>query len=112
MRLSDLLGVDMVDESGRRIATVRDVRLATGADGLPTAVAGLVVGDGLLAGPSHGFGFVADRAAGPWPLRRLAGPARRAARFVAAGDVVAWGPDAITVRSDARLVPIDEALAP
>lgn len=111
MRLSELLKADVVDGAGRRIGTVRDVRLTGGPPDEPMTVAGLIVGDGPLAAFSHSSGFVAGRATGPWLLRAVARPAARRARFVAARDVTEWGSETVTIRRDAKLLTVEEALA-
>lgn len=93
MRASKLLGSVVVDRAGRRVGTIRDVRVTESQ----LHVVGLVVGDGLLARPAHGWGFVEGRTSGPWLLRKLLDPAARRARFVPAADVVEWGPGTVTI---------------
>jgi hypothetical protein len=99
MRGTDLLSSTIVDESGRPVGHVHDVRIirAGAADGAPDRfrIAGLAVGGGRLA---HAWGFAERRAAGPWLLRTITAPGSRTARFVPAARVIHWGPGTIRIR--------------
>ena len=86
MRISKVLASVVVDESGRRIGRVCDVRLAK--DDL--RVVGLVVGDGLLADAAVAWGLAERRARGPWPLQRLTARAVQRIAFVPSERVVRW----------------------
>ncbi|HZB35970.1 MAG TPA: PRC-barrel domain-containing protein [Gaiellaceae bacterium] len=86
MRISELLASVVVDESGRRVGRVRDVRLAK--DDL--RVVGLVVGDGFLADAAVAWGFADGRARGPWPLERLTAHAVQRITFVPVERVARW----------------------
>ena len=97
MRASELLASRVVDDRGRDLGPVRDVRLAR--DHL--RVAGLVVGGGPFAAPAHAWGYTEGRARGPWLLRALSAPARRHGRFIPAARVIDWGPGVVTVSADA-----------
>jgi sporulation protein YlmC with PRC-barrel domain len=87
VRISELLASVVVDESGRRIGRVCELRLAK--DDL--RVVGLVVGDGFLADAAVAWGFAEGRARGPWPLRKLTARAVRRITFVPFERVARWG---------------------
>lgn len=101
MRASDLLGADVVDATGRSLGPVRDLRVTP--DGME--VVGLVIGDGLLAGMAHAWGYTEGRALGPWALRALTAQARRRARFVPSHRVLEWGPSPVRVSGAAEDLP-------
>jgi hypothetical protein len=78
MRLSDLLGSEVLDEFGRRIGQIHDVRMTRdgplqGAFGAALRVDGLVVGR-----PAFGARLGLDRAEvrGPWILKAFFGRLR------------------------------------
>jgi PRC-barrel domain len=75
MRLSELLGCDVVDERGRSAGKVHDVRIVQ--DGPPIGRFGARLRlDGLIAGRwALGARFGYDRGAmkGPWLLKRVIG---------------------------------------
>jgi hypothetical protein len=82
MRLSDLLGSEVVDADGNAIGKVRDVRLL--ADGPPQGdfgpalrLHGLLVGRGSVGAR---LGLSRDRVKGPWLLKVILG--RRPPRLV------------------------------
>ncbi len=102
MRLSELMGDEVVDEAGERVGRVLDVRVRIEIRG-SWEVVGLVVGEGgLRSAAAHQWGFAQGRAGGPGLLRRmLAGPAE-AARFVPAGRVSDWGPEPIRLDGSAN----------
>jgi sporulation protein YlmC with PRC-barrel domain len=87
MRISELLASEVVDESGRRVGRVCDVRLAND----DFRVVGLVVGDGFLADAAVAWGFAEGRARGPWPLRKLTARAVQRITFVPFERVAHWG---------------------
>jgi sporulation protein YlmC with PRC-barrel domain len=73
MRLTDLLGADVVDPAGRTLGHVHDVRLTQegpvmGSSDATFRVVGLVVG-GTAFGARLGFGRRSVQ--GPWLLKRL-----------------------------------------
>ena len=104
MRATELLGCTVVDAAGTAVAPVRDIRLVE-RDGR-FRVAGLVVGDGFLAGAAHRTGFVAGRVSRPWLFRLLARPATRHARFVPAERVVSWEDGVVRVDVEADDLPL------
>jgi hypothetical protein len=115
MLLSELLASTVVDGSQRSLGPVRDVRLIE-VDENPTVgrsrytIAGLVVGDGFLAGVAHTTGIVEGRAAGPWLLRRATAGAVRCARFIPADRIVSWGPGRVRISGEGHdLPPLREA---
>jgi hypothetical protein len=86
VRLSELLGRDVVDEDGRRLGIVHDVRLVgdARADGAPLddlRIDLLVVG---RAGVAARLGYGPNGVRGPWMLRVLA---RRLERRI---DGIPW----------------------
>jgi hypothetical protein len=95
MRLAELIGAPVIDASGGRVGTVRDLRIAREAPGDEMIVTGIVIGDGPLAELAHGWGFVEDRARGPWLFSALARRARTAALTIAAEQVDEWAADRI-----------------
>ena len=82
MRLSDLLGTEVVDSLGQSVGRVHDVRLVQDGPLQPNMMAalrlaGLVVGSGAVAGR---LGYDRGEVQGPWLIatvaRRLAARAR------------------------------------
>jgi hypothetical protein len=89
MRLSDLLDSDVVDEAGRTLGHVHDVRLVqegpvVGSSDATFVVAGLVMG-GTKVGARLGFGRASVQ--GPWLLKRLFERLHADDRFVPWGSV-------------------------
>ncbi|MGN6577835.1 MAG: hypothetical protein ACTHKG_19350 [Nocardioides sp.] len=113
MRISELLGRDVVGPDGAAWATVVDVHVdapvpaGRGSAG-PWSVAGLV----LAPAPTstwtawlHFTGLTQARVAGP--LRPLARGARAQARYLAARDVARWSGEAL-VAEPVRARPLEE----
>jgi hypothetical protein len=103
MRASELIESPVVDESGRTVGIVRDLRVVIGGPasrgGFP--IAGLVVSDkGPRAAAAHAWGFAQGRAEGPALLRRLLAPALDRSIFVAADRVLDWGPDRLRIGAE------------
>ena len=94
MRLSELLASRVVDEQGRDLGPVRDVRVSPRA----YRVTGIVIGHGRFAGLAHAWGYAEGRAQGPWLFRVLTRDAARRATFVPADRIVDWGPGTIRIR--------------
>jgi sporulation protein YlmC with PRC-barrel domain len=102
VRLSELLGSEVVDRDGASLGHVHDVRAvqdgpAVAGFGALLRVDGLVVGRG-----SKGvrLGFHRSGVKGPWPLKRIFETLERQAVFVPWHQVEAWeGP---TIRISAR----------
>jgi hypothetical protein len=89
MRLSELLGAEVVDEHGHTVGKVHDVRLVQegprpGGAGPGLRVEGLLVGRRAL-GARFGFGRGADR--GPWLLKALLGSAGHDGRYLPWGRI-------------------------
>ena len=87
MRLTDLLGAEVVDEAGRSAGRVHDVRLVqdgplVGGFGAALRVDGLIVGRRAVGAR---LGFERGRMRGPLPVRLLAG------WLLADGRYVEWG---------------------
>jgi hypothetical protein len=100
MRASELLASVVVDEAGRSLGLVRDVRVERGY-----RVAGLVVDDGPRAAPAHAWGYAEGRARGPAAFRALLAGASSRARYVPASRVVDWGPGRVRIRGDRSDLP-------
>ncbi|GAA3343038.1 hypothetical protein GCM10020358_40230 [Amorphoplanes nipponensis] len=114
MRATELLSRPVVDEHGRPLGRVHDLRIARRPEqhgpARGWAVAGLAVGGGRLV---HAWGFAERRAAGPWLLRKITARAGRVARYVPAERVLAWGPEVVRVRTGgAELPPLLEVVRP
>ncbi|MEA2931978.1 MAG: hypothetical protein QOI56_763 [Actinomycetota bacterium] len=109
MRLSDLIGEDIVDASGGHLGRVHDVRLVQDAPaetgfGGRLRVQGLVIGRGGLAS-RLGYGRTGSR--GPWLIRRLL-ESGNAASFVPWASVTGIDDDGIHVSGDAHdLQPVE-----
>jgi sporulation protein YlmC with PRC-barrel domain len=101
MRASELLASVVVDEAGRSLGPVRDVRV----DPRSRRIAGLVVDDGPLAAPAHAWGYAEGRAKGPAALRALLVGASSRARYVPAARVEDWGPGRVRIRGDRSGLP-------
>jgi hypothetical protein len=85
MRLSELLGAEVVDEHGRAVGKVHDVRLeqagpALAGFGPSLRLEGLIVGRRALGAR---FGFGRDGVRGPWLLKAVFGSLGRDGRYVA-----------------------------
>lgn len=109
MRISELLTATVVDETGRSVGRVRDVRItrqptpAGEGEPPPFRIAGLVLGGGRLA---HAWGFAEGRASGPWLFRVLTARAARKARFLPAEQVETWDPQGVTMRGRLEDLPL------
>jgi len=84
MRLSDLLGAEVLDAAGEPVGKIRDVRLVRdgpvqGVFGPGYRVQGLVVGGGAFGAR---LGFDRRDVRGPLPLKLLFRRLHRKARFV------------------------------
>jgi len=104
MRATELLASTVVDENGRSLGRVHDIRISrdqSEAHGR-FQVAGLAIGGGHLA---HVWGFAEHRATGPWLLRTLTARAVRRARFVPADRVTDWGPGLVRIQGDGDTLP-------
>jgi sporulation protein YlmC with PRC-barrel domain len=92
MRLSDLLGADVVDAAGESVGRVTDVRLAqTGPVG--AGVLARFVVESLLVSPHHTgslFGYERRHDQGPALLRAAVRLMHRRAVMVDWGDVAEW----------------------
>lgn len=100
MRMSELVGVPVVDESGRTLGKVHDLRLVADGAAYPATgnrayrVHALVVGAGTVG---MRLGYARGHVQGPWLLRVLARRLRRrrheipweAVREVTPGRIVA-----------------------
>ncbi len=100
MRISELLAARVVDERGRDVGWVHDVRVARVRRGSSEAleVTGLVVGPrGMLARAAHSWGFAEGRAEGPVLLKVLTRSSVRASGFVPAERVLDWSPPELRI---------------
>jgi hypothetical protein len=99
MRLSELLGAEVLDEAGRSAGRVHDVRLVQ--DGPP--VGGFGAGlrlDGLLVGRRGvgvRLGYGRGTMKGPLPVRLLAGWLLAGGRYVEWGRIRTVGPGRVVI---------------
>ena len=111
MRLSDILGADVLDSGGAVVGEVTDVRLSqTGPVG--AGVLAQLVVESLLVSPHHTgslFGYERRRHQGPALLRAVVRRLHRHAFLVDADAVQDWDPDRhrITLSSGHRSRPPD-----
>lgn len=99
MRLSDVLGCDVVDRDGRHLGRVSDVRAVQ--DGPLHGPQAAVRVDALLVGRggfAERLGYIRGRVQGPWMLQQLFERLESRARFVAVGDVESWDVESRTIR--------------
>jgi hypothetical protein len=90
MRLSDLLGAEVVDRDSRQVGFVRDVRLVQdgplqGTFGAGLRIEGLIVG-GAAVGTRLGYGRRGMRA--PWMVASAVSPLDRTCWYVPWASVV------------------------
>jgi hypothetical protein len=105
MRISELLAARVVDERGREVGWVHDVRFArvSTASGEALEVTGLAVGPGgLRARAAHSWGFAEGRAQAPLLLEAPTRNAVRASRFIPAERVLDWNPPTLRIEGSAR----------
>jgi hypothetical protein len=103
MRLSDLLGSEVFDSSGRSLGRVRDVRLVAdgppvGAFGPALRLHGLLVGRGSTGAR---LGLSRPEMRGPWLLKRVFG--RRPHHLVAWSDVASIGTRTVRLAPTAKV---------
>jgi hypothetical protein len=84
MRLSEILGCEVVDERGCSAGKVHDVRMVQdgppiGQFGASLRLIGLIVGRHAIGAR---FGYDRGAMKGPWLLRQLAGSGSRSGRYV------------------------------
>jgi PRC-barrel domain len=84
VRLSEILGCEVVDERGRSAGKVHDVRMVQdgppiGQFGARLRLSGLIVGRYALGAR---FGYDRGDMKGPWLLNRVVGSIGRAGRYV------------------------------
>jgi sporulation protein YlmC with PRC-barrel domain len=99
MRLTDLLGVEVVDQGGRSAGRVHDVRLVqdgplVGGFGASLRVAGLVVGG---RGIGARLGYQRRKVRGPWLVKLLLKRLARDGRYVEWDRVQTVQPDRILI---------------
>jgi hypothetical protein len=103
MKLSELLGSEVVDSSGRHLGLVHDVQLRwlTEGDVRRFRVTGLICGGpGAISRAAHAWGYAEGRAEGPWLLRALTAKHSREAKLLPAESVVDWGPSKVRISGD------------
>ena len=99
MRLTDLLGVEVIDQEGRSAGQVHDVRLVqdgplVGGFGASLRVAGLVVGG---RGIGARLGYQRRKVRGPWLVKLLFHWLSRDGRYVEWDRVQTVQPDRILI---------------
>ena len=89
MRLSELLGSTVVTADGRKLGTVRDVRLVQDGPVISGTQAALRVDALVVSTTWRGvrLGYLRGEVRGPWLLRSLFGRLERTAHHVAVADV-------------------------
>jgi hypothetical protein len=107
MRLSDLLGAEVLDQAGRSAGRVHDVRLVqdgpvTGGFGAGLRLDGLVVGRRAVGAR---LGYDRGRMKGPLPVKLLAGWLRHDGRYVEWGRVRSIEPDRIVISGTVEGLP-------
>ena len=104
MRMSDLLGAELMDQHGRTVGKVHDVRLqrANAPTDAGYQVAGLIVGRRAMG---VRFGFDRGGASGPWLLKLLFGRAGHDGRYVAWDRVAAIESGRIRISGAAHDLP-------
>ena len=107
MRLSDLLGAEVVDQAGRRVGRVHDVRLVQdgpmmGGFGAALRVGGLLVGRRAVGAR---LGYERRRMKGPLPVKLLLGWLDHDGRYVDWERVRRVEPDRILIAGSAADLP-------
>lgn len=101
MRASELLAARVVDESGRKLGQVIDVRV----DPSDWRLAGLVVARGWLGRLARPWGDAEGRMQGPAVFRVLTAPARSRLMFVSADRIAAWRIGEVRLRAGTANLP-------
>jgi uncharacterized protein YrrD len=107
MRLSELLGAEVVDQAGRSAGHVHDVRLVqdgplVGAFGASLRLAGLIVGRRAVGAR---LGYERRTMKGPLPVKLLAGWLYHDGRYVAWDRVRSVEPDRILISGSVADLP-------
>lgn len=100
MRLSDLMGCDVIDAAGTRLGRVSDVHVVQ-RGGLTQGVQERFWADALLVGRGswgERVGFIRGRARGPWLVAALFGWIERHARLIPCDEVAEWNVQSRVVR--------------
>jgi hypothetical protein len=107
MRLSELLGAEVVDQTGRLAGRVHDVRLVqdgplVGGFGAGLRVDGLLVGGRALGAR---LGYERRKMQGPWPVKLLFGWLYHDGRYASWDRVVGIENERIVISGSARDLP-------
>ena len=107
MRLSDLLGAEVVDEAGGSAGRVHDVRLVqdgplVGGFGAALRLDGLIVGRRAVGAR---LGYERGKMKGPLPVRLVAGWLHHDGRYVEWGRVRAIEPNRIVISGTVEDLP-------
>lgn len=110
MRLGELFGTRVLDEDGRPVGRVRDVRLvqdgpAIRGFGAALRLDGLIVASGRVGVLAVRLGYHRRKVNGPYLLDRFALAMERGARFVPWDDVVEWEDGVVRLRRAAADLP-------
>src|SRR5213592_4741823 len=107
MRLSDLLGAEVLDQAGRSAGRVHDVRLVQDGPVMGGFGAGLRL-DGLIVGRravGARLGYDRGRMKGPLPVKLLAGWLRHDGRYVQWERIRSIEPDRIVISGTVEDLP-------
>jgi hypothetical protein len=108
MKLSDLIGHAAVDETGRSLGRVHDVRMRRDGpvlqpSGQPTfRVLGVIVGTGALG---RRLGYTESEVNGPWLLKVILQAWARRSRYVEWSRIAGTVGGRVVVRGDASDLP-------
>ncbi|QQQ61860.1 PRC-barrel domain-containing protein [Paenarthrobacter ureafaciens] len=101
MILTDILGIDVLDSSGKRLGEVSDVRFALDAAPGPLLSKARLVG--IIVSPrtaSSFLGFERQNLTQPWPIAQLLRWRHRGSFLVLWEDIALMGPKSVRLRSD------------
>ncbi|MFI2435289.1 PRC-barrel domain-containing protein [Streptomyces sp. NPDC018693] len=99
MKATDLLGIAAVDDSGRRLGAVHDIRLSRPSPGAPWRIDAVVVGRSAL---TYRFGYAEHDVTGPYPLALVARWLRRRTQRIPWTQVLSVEPDRLVVRPERK----------
>jgi hypothetical protein len=110
MRLSELLGREVVDAEGRAVGKVKDVRLVQDGPyvegfGQALRIEGILFGRGALG---VRLGMARANVNGPWPMTAMFRKLERRARYVEWNEVAREADGPIRLQPGAKLIDVTE----